>query len=193
MRRASILVSVVAAVLLGVVAIGRGGHATAQDATPAAAPNLTVGQLAPIGQPFELIPGVDVEFLNEGPAAQAPGHNVVNFRVTLRGGEAPPHTHPGTSVLTVESGTFSSTVVAGTTATVMRAGAAPERVSAPGTELVLNPGEGLVYGADVVHTARAAGAEPAVAVVAALYEVGQPVLALADEHGTPMAMGTPAS
>ena len=30
--------------------------------TPAAAPNFTVGQLAPLGQPFEAIPGIEVEF-----------------------------------------------------------------------------------------------------------------------------------
>ena len=192
MPRFSILVTVTA-VLLGLAGLGPGLRAAAQEATPAAAPNLTVGQLAPIGQPFEILPGVDVEFLNEGPAAQAPGHNVVLFRVTLRGGEAPPHNHPGTSVLTVESGTFSSTVVAGTTATVVRAGAAPEPVTAPGTELVLDPGEGLIYGADVVHTAKAAGAETAVALVAGLYQVGQPVLMPAAEHMTPTAMGTPAA
>jgi hypothetical protein len=83
-------------------------------------------------------------------------------------------------------------VVAGTTAMVMRAGAAPQPVSA-GTELVLHPGEGLVYGADVMHTAKAVGAEPAVALVAGLYQVGQPVLMPAAGPGTPMAMGTPAS
>lgn len=66
-------------------------------------------------------------------------------------------------------------------------------MTAPGTVLVLNPGEGLAYNADVVHTARAAGAEPAVVLVASLWEVGQPGVMLTDEHGTPGAMGTPAA
>jgi quercetin dioxygenase-like cupin family protein len=158
----------------------------AQDATPTAAPNFVVGQLAPIGQRFELLPGVDLEILNEGPTAQAPGQSLVLYRVTFRGGEVPSHIHPGTIVLTVESGTFSWTLLAGTV-TVTRLGAAPETVSEPGTELVLTPGEGLVYNADVVHTARAAGDEPAAVLVASVWEVGQPGFTPTDEHGTPAA------
>jgi len=156
----------------------------AQDATPAAAPNVVAGQLAPLGQQFESSPGIDVEFVNEGPTAQAPGQSLVIYRVTLRGGEVPSHIHPGTTVLTVESGAMSWTLQAGTV-TVTRPGAAAETVTAPGTEIVVNAGEGLAYNADVVHSARAAGAEPAVVLIAALFEVGQPVITLTDEQGTP--------
>ena len=156
----------------------------AQDATPTAAPNFVVGQLAPIGQRFELLPGVDLEILNEGPTAQAPGQSLVLYRVTFRGGEVPSHIHPGTIVLTVESGTFSWTLQAGEV-TVTRPGAAPERVTAPGTELVLTPGEGLAYNADVVHTARAAGDEPASVLVTSLFETGQPFITTSNEQGTP--------
>ncbi len=158
----------------------------AQDATPAVAPNFVVGQLAPIGQQFEFIPGVAVEFLNEGPTAQAPGQSLVLYRITFRGGEVPSHIHPGTTVVTVESGALSWTLQAGTV-TVTRLGGARETVTTPGTEIVVNAGEGLAYNADVVHTARAAGTEPAVGLVGVVFEVGQPVFTLTDEQGTPVA------
>ena len=45
----------------------------------------------------------------------------------------------------------------------LQRGQAREAVTAPGTELVLNPSEGLFYNDDIVQTAEAAGAEPAVA------------------------------
>jgi quercetin dioxygenase-like cupin family protein len=187
MRRFAVLLSVVTAVLVSLVTTG-GLRTVAQDATPAAAPaaapNFIVGELAPIGEQFELIPGIDVEFLNQTEAAGAPGQTLVLYRVIARGGEVPWHRHPGTSLLTVESGTFSSVMQTGT-AWVTRPGAAPEQVTEPGTELVLQPGEGLSYSAEVVHNARAAGDEPASVLVAGLLETGQPVFTLTDEQGTP--------
>ncbi len=190
-HRLSIPVSVSVVILFGLIAVGRGTRTTAQEATPAAVPNLVVGQLAPIGQPFEVLPGINIAFLNEGQPAAAPGQSLVVYRITFHGGEVPAHRHPGTTVATVESGTLSWTLLQGTV-WVTRPGMPPEQVTAPGTELVLKPGEGLLYNADVVHTARAAGDQPAVAIVAVLFAVGQPVLTFTNEQGTPMAMGTPA-
>jgi hypothetical protein len=71
------------------------------------------------------------------------------------------------------------------TAWVTRPGAAPEQVTEPGTELVLQPGEGLSYSAEVVHDARAVGDEPASVLVAGLLQTGQPLFTLIDEYGTP--------
>ena len=183
MRRFSAVVSMVAVVLLGLVATS-GTQSAAQEATPAAGPNFIVGQLAPIGERFELIPGVDVEFLNQTEAPAAPGQTLVLYRVIVRGGEVPWHMHPGTTLLTVESGTFSSVLQTGR-AWVTRPGAAPEQVTEPGTEIVLKPGEGLSYSADVVHNASAVGDEPASVVLASLLETGQPLFTLTNEHGTP--------
>jgi quercetin dioxygenase-like cupin family protein len=183
MRRFSVLVSIFVLVALSAFGL-TSTRIAAQDATPAAGPNLVVGQLAPLGEPFEALPGIDIEFLNEGQAAGAPGQSLVLYRVTLREGEVPPHIHPGATLLTVESGELSWTLEAGTVS-VTRPGEAPEEVTEPGTEIVLNPGEGLSYNADVVHTARAAGDEPAVVVIASLFEVGQPFITPIDEHGTP--------
>jgi len=160
--------------------------------TSAAAPNFTVGQLAPLGQPFEAVPGIEVEFLNEGLSTQAPGQSLVLYRTTfLSGAELPTHIHPGTTVSTVESGTFSWTLQVGTV-TVTRQGPTREQVTEPGTEIVLHPGEGLAYNADVVHTAHAVGDEPAVVLFTSLFTTGQPLLTVTNEHGTPVTMGTPA-
>jgi hypothetical protein len=187
MHKFSAPVAVVAVVLLGLVATG-GMRTAAQEATPAAtpaaAPNFTVGSLAPIGETFELLPGVNLQFLIEGQPAAAPDHTVVIYRVIFSGGEIPSHIHPGTTVLTVESGTLSWTLQAGT-ATVIRLGAAPEQVTESGTEVVLLPGEGMWYNADVVHTARSADALPASVLVSTLWETGQAAFTLTDEHGTP--------
>ncbi len=166
----------------------------AQDATPAAAPSLVVGQLSPLGQRFEALPGVDLEFLTEGQLPAAQGQSLVLFRVLLRGGEIPSHVHPGSAVLTVESGTLSWTLLAGTVWVTRTAASgtpttsgAPEQVTEPGTELILNPGDGLIYGTDVIHTARSAGDESCTFVAAAVWETGQPAITITDEHGTPAA------
>jgi quercetin dioxygenase-like cupin family protein len=185
MRRFFAPLAGVAVVLLMLTTIGGLGTA-AQEATPAVEPNLIVGQLAPIGERFEALPGVQFEFLNEGEPAAVPGQSLILYRVIFRGGEAPMHMHPGTTAGTVESGTFVWTLLAGTVQ-LTRPGASPEQVTEPGTELRLEPGARLFYNADVVHTAGSVGDEPASVLVTALFETGQPFLTLTDEHGTPTA------
>ena len=183
MRRFSAPLSVVVVVLLGLPALG-GPRTSAQEATPTTGVNLTVGQLAPLGEQFEALPGIDIEFLSEGQPAATPGQSLIVYRIVFREGAAPSHIHPGTTSGTVESGTFSWTLLAGTVR-VTRPGAAPELVTEPGTELILKPGESLFYNDDVVHAAGVVGDEPASVLVAALFEVGQPFLTVTDEHGTP--------
>ena len=189
MRRFSAPLVVVAMVLLGLATTGA-MRTAAQEATPAATPaagpNITVGSLAPIGETFELLPGVNLQFLNEGQPAATPDYSLVLYRVILSEGELPSHSHPGTTVLTVESGTLSWTLQAGT-ATVIRPGAAPEQITEPGTEVVLAQGEGIWYNDDVVYTARSAETVPASVLVSALLERGKPAFMLIDEHGTPTA------
>ena len=193
MRRVVVFSLVLASALLAVLVGGRPTALHAQEATPAAGPNFTVGQLSPIGERIELLPGVDLEFLNEAPSGIAPGHHVVLYRVIFSGGETPIHVHHGTTVQTVESGALSWTLEQGTV-TVTRPGAAPEQVTEPGTELVLQPGEGLAYYDDVVvGKARAAGDEETSVVFAGLFEAGEPVVTLTNEQGTPVASGTPAA
>jgi quercetin dioxygenase-like cupin family protein len=157
----------------------------AQEATPSPGPIAVV----------ELAPGVTAEVFAGVPSARAPGQTLYVARFVFQpGSEIFPHTHPGTVVLAVESGTFGWTLVQGT-AHVIRGAAAgatgpAEDVTTPGTEVILNPGDAIYY-EDVVHTARNAGDEPVVILGSLLFETGQPLL-MPMEMGTPPA-GTPAS
>ena len=189
MPRVPAVLSVVAAVLLGVLAVGRAANATAQDGTP------TAGTPAAAG--IELAPGLVAEVFAGVPSDRAPGQTLYVVRFTFQpGSEISPHRHPGTTVLAVESGALGWTLLEGTAHVVRGAaagGTATEDVTEPGTEVLLNPGDAIYYEDDVVHTARNAGDGPLVLLSAFVLEAGQPLLMPA---GTPMAgmeMATPAA
>jgi quercetin dioxygenase-like cupin family protein len=100
------------------------------------------------------------------------------------GSEIFPHSHPGTTVLGVESGTFGWTLLDGT-ARVVRGAAAGntgqvEEVTEPGTEVILEVGDAIYYEDDVIHTARGAGDEPAVVLGTLVLTTGEPLLMPAD-------------
>jgi quercetin dioxygenase-like cupin family protein len=164
MRRYLPFVSLVALVCL--LAMGS-GHAAAQPATPHAG--------------TELAPGVFAEVFAGVPADRAPGQTLYLARFTFLPGSAIfPHGHPGTTVLSVDQGSFGWTLVKGT-AHVVRGAAAgatgpSEDLTAPGTDVVLEPGDAIYYESDVVHTARGAGDEPAVVSATLLLTAGQPLL-----------------
>lgn len=153
----------------------------------AAAPTLAVQDATPIPG-VELAPGVTAEVFAGIPSARAPDQTLYVVRITFQpGSEIFPHGHPGTVVFAAESGTLGWTLVEGTAHLVRGAaagGTASEDVTAPGTEVVLSPGDAIYYEDDVVHTARNAGDEPAVVLVGLLLEAGQPLLMPA---GAPMA------
>src|SRR5262245_38594308 len=129
--------------------------AAARQATPAAA--LSV---------IELAPGVTAEIFAAAPSARAEGQTVYLARFVFQpGAEIFPHSHPGTTILGVDSGTFGWTLLQGTAHVVHGAGSggtAVEDITAPNTEVILNPGDAIFYEDDVVHTARGAGDTPAV-------------------------------
>lgn len=191
MRRFSVPLSAAAIVLFGLATIG-GLTTAAQEATPEAGPNVVVGQLAPLGESFEAFPGVNIEFINEGEPETASGQSLVLWRVILTDeGEIPAHMHPGTTILTVESGSLSWTLLAGTVQ-VARPGAALEQVTEAGTEIIVDPGASLFYNADVVHSARGVGGVPASVLIASLFETGQAFIAWTEAPATPTAeQGTP--
>jgi len=170
---------------LGLAVAARAG--AAQEATP------TTGAI----KQNELAPGVVAEVFAAAPSARAPGQTVYAARFTFQpGAEIFPHSHPGTTVLGVASGTFGWTLVAGTAHVVRGAGAGAaagaagpaEDVTEPGTEVILEAGDAIFYEDDVVHTARGAGAEPAVVHASQVLTAGEPRLMPAD-----MGMGTPAA
>jgi quercetin dioxygenase-like cupin family protein len=154
-----------------------------QDATPAAGPI----------KGNELAPGVVAEVFAAAPSAQAPGQTVYVARFTFQpGAEIFPHSHPGTTVLGVASGSFGWTLLAGTAHVVRGAasGAAEpaEDVTEPGTEVILEAGDAIFYEDDVVHTARGADDTPAVVHASQVLTAGEPRLMPAD-----MELGTPAA
>jgi len=151
----------------------------AQDATP------------PAG--VELAPGVYAEVLAGVPSDRAEGQTLYSARFTFEPGQGIfPHSHPGTTDLSVVSGRFGWTLVEGT-AYVIRGAAAgatdiTETLSEPGDDVILEPGDTIFYEDDVVHTARGAGDEPAIVLGSLLLTTGQPLLMPMDA----MAMtGTP--
>jgi quercetin dioxygenase-like cupin family protein len=168
---------------LGLALAARGVGVAAQEATPAPGPI----------KGNELAPGIVAEVFAAVPSDRAPGQTVYLVRFTFQpGAEIFPHRHPGTSVIGVAAGSFGWTLLRGT-AHVVRGSAsgAPEPaedVTEPGTEVILGPGDALFYEDDVVHTARGAGAEPAVVLVTQVLTAGQPRLMPVD-----MEMATPAA
>lgn len=154
----------------------------AQDATP------------PAG--IELAPGVFAEVLSGVPSDRAAGQILYLARFTfLPGSEIFPHSHPGTTLLSVDSGRFGWTLVKGT-AYVIRGAAsgatAPtETLSQPGDDVILEPGDAIYYEDDVVHTARGAGNEPAIVLGTLLLTTGQPLLMTPEQMAAMVATPTP--
>ncbi len=149
-------------------------HLRAQEATP--------GPIALI----ELAPGVTAEVFAAAPSGRAPDQTVYLARFVFQpGAEIFPHGHPGTTILGVESGTFGWTLVEGT-AHVMRGAASgatgpAEDLTDPGTEVVLEPGDAIIYEDDVVHTARGAGDEETVILGTLVLTSGEPLIMTAEE------------
>jgi len=127
----------------------------------------------------QLAPGVVAEVFAAAPSERAPGQTVYLARFTFQpGAEIFPHSHPGTTILGVASGSFGWTLMEGTAHVVRGAASgAPqpaEDVTEPGTEVILEPGDAIYYEDDVVHTARGAGDTPAVVHATQVLTEGEP-------------------
>lgn len=158
----------------------------AQDATPAAGP-ITV---------IDLAPGVTAEVLAAAPSDRAPGQTAYVARFIFQpGAEIFPHSHPGTTILGVVSGSLGWTLLEGT-AHVVRGAAAgatgpTEELTEPGREVILEPGDAIFYEDDVVHTARGAGTEEAVVLGTLVLTTGEPLLMPVEEMAGMEATPTP--
>jgi len=163
--RTPLLALIAVFALIGLYAQGL----TAQEATP--------GPISAI----ELAPGVIAEVFAGAPSDRAPGQTVYLARFVFQpGAEIFPHSHPGTTVLGVQSGTLGWTLVAGT-AHVVRAAAAgatgpAEDLTEPNTDVILEPGDAIFYEDDVVHTARGASDEETVVLGTLVLASGEPLL-----------------
>jgi quercetin dioxygenase-like cupin family protein len=183
MRQKLLRTSLVALAAVLLVGSALTSSLDAQEATP--------GPIAP----HELAPGVIAEIYAGAPAARAPEQTVYVARFVFQSGAAIfPHSHPGTTILGVQSGTFGWTLVEGTAHVVRGAasgGTATEELTEPGVEVILEPGDAIVYEDDVVHTARGAGEEETVVLGTLVLTSGEPLLmpvaemAGMDEAATP--------
>src|SRR5258706_1980061 len=140
-----------------------------------------------------LAPGVTAEVLAAAPSAVAPGQTVYVARFVFQPGAGIfPHSHPGTTVLGVLSGSFGWTLKAGKAHVIRGAGAGAtgpaEELTEAGAGGVLKPGDALFYESDVVHTARGAGDTEAVVLGSLVLKTGAPLLMPAN-----MKMDAPAS
>ena len=171
MRR--IPISIFSLVLAGSVFAGlQMTRTAAQEGSPPAGAAISV---------LELAPGVTAEVFGAAPSSGAPGHTLYVARFTFQpGAEIFPHNHQGTTLLGIESGSLGWTLGAGTAHVVREAagGAAgpAEDLTAPGTDVVLEPGDAIFYEADVVHTARGASDEPTIVLGTFVLEAGEPLL-----------------
>ncbi len=181
--RRSVLKGLTATAVAGPLTAVGVGETTAQEATPATGP-ITGTDLAP---------GVVAEVFAGAPSARAPGQTVYVARFTFQpGAEIFPHSHPGTTVDGVVSGSFGWTLLEGTAHVVRGAASgAPtsaEDLTAPGTEVILEAGDAISYEEDVVHTARGASAGLTVVHSSQVLTAGAPRMMSGDmEMGTPTA------
>ncbi len=149
----------------------------------------TAAPTEPQPVPLPCATNVFVQPLGRGLPAAAEGLALVLVRITIEpGGGIGPHTHPGTLVNSIESGTFAFTLIDHGDMSVMRSGEAGTPVAAeeivPGQEVVLHPGDWFVE-TGMVHSARAIGDEPAVLTLSGLIADGQPLTTCVDGTPTP--------
>jgi quercetin dioxygenase-like cupin family protein len=142
--------------------------------------------LSTVAQESTPMPGMDMPagavgltsvVLAQMEPAVAPGQSLQLVRVEVaEGATVAPHTHPGSIVLCLESGSPTFGVVEGTvTMTQAATVATPEAATqlAAGDEIQLQPGDCLTFDAtQTVHTLRNTGG-PAVIWQAHLYAVGE--------------------
>jgi len=157
----------------------------------AAIPTLGAGAAPPEPQPVTLpcTTNVGAQVLGSAQPASAAGQSLVLVRLTFGpGGSIGPHTHPGTLVASVESGTLGFTLVEEGAMAVMRSAPAGTPAAAepltPGREAELAPGDGFVE-TGMVHAARAVDDEPATVLLSGLVEAGQPLIQCVDGTPTP--------
>ena len=163
MRRLFLMVSVVVLVTLSAFSLVS-PRTVGQEATPAA------GAIVP-------------ELLGHGLPTAAPGFGLSLYRVTFGAGAVmPPHTHPGASIVYVDSGTMAFTSLEGE-AWLIRAGttATPEaqgELLAHDTEVTLTAGDALFFPDEHGEAAHNAGDGPLVLLLANLHNEGEPLLML---------------
>ncbi len=148
--------------------------------------------LAQEGQPLELpcVTGVTVFPMGQGMPNDANGQALVMLRLTVApGGGFAAHTHPGTLLVSIESGTFDLTQLDDMQMSVTRAATdgtpATTETMTKGVTLTLDAGDGFVEPGGMVHTGFNNGSEPTVVLLSGLVDPNLPLVQCVE--GTPAA------
>lgn len=132
---------------------------------------------------------VSAQLLGSAQPAEAAGQTLVLARIIFGpGGSIGPHTHPGTLVVSVESGSFGFTLIEHGEMPVMRATeAGTPAVAEPmirDQEVELAPGDWFVE-TGMIHSARNLSDEPTSVLLTGLIEAGQPLTQCVEGTPTP--------
>ena len=120
--------------------------------------------------------GLSIEPLGGGESIEANGHSLALMRLTLVPGTLiSEHHHPGSVMLAVQSGVFTTTFTQGSavitrSATADAAGAVEPVII--GAESVLEAGDSVYYERDTYHTMSNHTDEPLVLLAAVILDVG---------------------
>lgn len=132
--------------------------------------------------------GITTEVLGQLPPPDAPGQTLSLRRIVFQpGASLPAHTHPGSTIYWIESGTLGFTLLAGEAsivrgasgaATPMAAGATATPAAGEalpvGTEITATAGDVITFGATAAQTERAMGDTPLVIMLTNLAPTGAP-------------------
>jgi quercetin dioxygenase-like cupin family protein len=171
--------AIVIACLLAAAMVSLPGRGAAQDNPPP--------------QPIELpcATHVSAQVLGKTPVNDGEDTLMLVRVIFAPGGSISEHTHPGTMVITVESGSFGFTLVSEGEMTLNRAATADAEASTEpmlhGEEVVINPGDWTVE-TGMIHTARNLSDEPTTVLLSAMIEAEQPLTICVDDSSTPVAV-----
>ena len=113
----------------------------------------------------------------EGLPMNAPGQALRLYRFTMPPGEAlPNHSHPGATLLQIEAGEMSYTVVRGYVQLWTRDadGTRTDRLVTDGETVVFGPGDAISYDADTAHSAVNPGEVPVAVLAVTLLDTSLP-------------------
>lgn len=124
------------------------------------------------------------------PIGQAMPEDVDGALVLLRleiapGGGFEAHTHPGTLIASIESGTFDLTQLDDMEMSVTRAATGASETMTKGVTVTLDPGDWFVEPGGMVHTGFNNGSEPTVVLITGVVDPNQPLVQCIE--GTPTA------
>jgi quercetin dioxygenase-like cupin family protein len=153
-------------------------------ATVAFVPGRTSAMEENPGHPW-CVSGVTVSPIGQAMPEEASGQALVLLRLTIApGGGFAAHTHPGTLIASIESGTFDLTQLDDMEMSVTRATGESEPMT-KGVTLTLDPGDWFVEPGGMVHTGFNNGSEPTTVLLTGVVDPNLPLVQCIE--GTPAA------